>query len=329
MKKILIVMLVLGLMCATFAGCSSGETGSEGTPETSEKTYISLATGSVSGVYYPLGGAFSSIINNNIEGANCSVESTGGSVANILLIHEKESELAFVDASSTYNAVNSKGAFIDKNIENVRGILSLYPEAVQIVSTNSDIKSVMDLKGKKVAVGAVGSGTETMAKIIFELYGMSYDDITEDYLGFSDASTGLKDKTIDAAFIWAGVPTSGIMDLGSQHDITLINFEAQDIEKLKKVSPYCVPMSIDKDIYSSLTSDVTTIAIPALIVGDADLSEDFVYNFLVETFENIGVLQSAHVRGNDITLETALEGLDEIPLHPGAERFFKEKGLLK
>ena len=175
----------------------------------------------------------------------------------------------------------------------------------------------------------MGSGTEVMAKVILDIYGMSYDDIEEDFLGFSDASTGLKDKNIDAAFIWAGVPTAGVMDLGSQHEISLINLGEKDIEKLKEISPYCVPIHIDKTVYSSLTSDVTTIAIPAIMVAEAGLSEDFVYNFLVKTFENLSVLQNAHVRGNDITLETALDGLDEVPLHPGAEKFFKEKGLLK
>ena len=296
MKRSLVLFLIVGLICIAFTGCSSGETDSEGDSDVVEMNYISLATGSVSGVYYPLGGAFASIINNNIEGANCSVESTGGSIANILLVHDKEAELAFADASSTYNAIQGKGAFEGNKIDDVRGILSTYPEAVQIVSTNPEINSITDLKGKKVAVGAVGSGTETMAKLIFELYGMSYDDITVDFLGFSDASAGLKDKTIDAAFIWAGVPTSGIMDLGAQHEITMIDFKADEMKRLIQVSPYCIPMSIDKSIYSSLTSDVTTIAIPALIIGHKDLPEEFVYNFLVETFENIEVLQK-HMPG--------------------------------
>ncbi len=329
MKKLLALVLVGSLICTALTGCSSGGSETKETSGDSKKLLISLATGSVSGVYYPLGGAFASIINKNIEGANCSVESTGGSVANILLIAEKEAELAFVAASSAYEAEHNQGVFADKKVENVNGILSLYPEAVQIVSIDPNMKSVLDLKGKKVAVGSVGSGTEVMAKIILDIYDMSYDDIQEDYLGFSDASTGLKDKTIDAAFIWAGVPTSGVMDLGTQHEISLVNFEASEIERLKKISPYCVPISIDKSVYSSLSSDVTTIAIPAVLVGEAGLPEDFVYNFLVKTFENLNVLQNAHARGKDISLENALNGLDGIPLHPGAQKFYKEKGLLK
>jgi len=332
MKKFFILILVIALMGTLLIGCSSkeeasGETSEEAGTEYKEKL-VSIATGSVSGTYFPLGGAFSSIINKNMDGVNCSVESTGGSVANILLISENETELAFVAASSAFDALNKQGAFTDKNVDNISGILSLYPEAVQIISTNADIKSVSDLKGKKVAVGAVGSGTETMAKTILGLYGMTYDDITEDFLGFTDASTGLKDNTIDAAFIWAGVPTSGVMDLGSQHDISLINFEEQEVAKLKKISPYAISINIDKSVYSSLVSESTTIAIPAILIGDTELSEEFVYNLLVNTFENQTVLQNAHNRGFDITLETALDGLDGISLHPGAQKFYEEKGLL-
>lgn len=332
MKKNLIFLLVIVLAGSMLFGCdSSVESAGDvdvGDGEIKEK-FVSIATGSVSGTYFPLGGAFSSIINKNLEGVNCSVESTGGSVANILLISNEETELAFVAASSAYDSVKGQGAFVDNKIENVRGILSLYPEAVQIVSTDSNIKSVYDLKGKKVAVGAVGSGTETMARTILGIYGMSYDDITEDFLGFTDASTGLKDNTIDAAFIWAGVPTSGVMDLGSQHDISLINFEAEEVAKLKEISPYTVTIDIDKSIYSSLIEDCTTIAIPAILVGDSNLSEEFVYQLLVNTFENPEVLQKAHTRGYDITMETALEGLDGIEIHPGAIKYYKEKGLLK
>ncbi len=327
MKKNHLIIIVVCISLLLVTGCSTGDTDSQ-SGTSGDTTYLSIGTGSVSGVYYPLGGALASIINNNMEGYNCSVESTGGAVENCLLIAHGKIELGFSATSSIFEAQNKIGAFENEEISNLRGVVSLYPEVVQIVSTDSSIKSVEDLKGKRVAVGSAGSGTETIAKSILLLYGMTYDDIKVDYLGFGDAASGLKDNTIDAAFVWAGVPTSGLLDLGSQKDISMINFSDEKIEDLKTISPYVTAFEITQDYYSSLIENVQTIAIPAAIACDESLSEELVYDFLTALFENLDVMSSTHERGKDITLDSALEGMEGIELHPGAEKFYKEKGVL-
>lgn len=291
--------------------------------------YLSLGTGGVTGVYYPLGGALANIITNNIPGYNCTAESTGGAVENAMLIYRGKIDIGFVDASSAYNAQNKIGSFKDDNIENLRGLVSIYPEAVQLITLDKNIDSIADLKGKKVAVGSPGAATEVMARDLLALYDMTYDDIEEDFLGFGDASAGLKDRTIDAGIIWAGVPTSGIMELGAQHNVKMLNFTDDMVAKLKVSHPFCVPMKITKNHYSSLISDVNTIAVPATLQCSAELPDEFVYNFLTALFDNLDLISGAHARGGDLSLETALDGMDKIELHPGAVKFYKEKGVLK
>lgn len=321
MRKILTLTMVICLLAMSVVGCG-------GSDASTKTQYISLGTGSVTGVYYPLGGAIASLITNNIEGYDCVAESTGGAVENCVLISEGNLEIGFVAASTLYDAQNEINEFEGKDGSNVLGCFSFYPEVVQIVSTDPNIKSVPDLKGKRVAVGQSGSGTEVMARKVLELYGLSYDDIYADYLGFGDAADGLKDKVVDAAFCWAGIPTANILDLGTQHDISMISFSNEDIMKLREELPYCVPTEINKEYYSSLVETAQTFSIPAVIACSADLSEEFVYDLMVTVFDNLDVLAQAHDRGADLSLDTALDGLDDIKLHPGAEKFLKEKGVL-
>ena len=313
-----IMMLLVAIFISTSCAVASAAT-----------TYLSLGTGGVTGVYYPLGGAIANLITQKIPGYSCTAESTGGAVENAMLIYKDKIDIGFVDASSAYNAPRKKGAFANEDVKNLRGLVSVYPEAVQVVTLDKNIKTINDLKGKKVAVGSPGSGTEVMAKDLLNLYGITYNDIKEDFLGFGDASSGLKDKTLDAAFIWAGVPTSGIMELGTQHKVRLLNFSADMVKKLKNSHPFCVPVSITSKQYGSLMEDITTIAIPATLQCRAALSDEFVYDFLTVLFDNLPQIAGAHARGGDLSLKSALYGMDVNNLHSGAKKFYKEKGLIK
>lgn len=317
MKKLCSLLIALALVLSTMTGCGQTE------------KYLSIGTGSVMGVYYPLGGALSTLINDNVDGYNCAAEATGGAVENATLIMEKKLDIGFVAASTLYDAQNGLGSFEGKDTDQCLAVFSFFPEVVQILSTNENIKTVEDLRGKKVAVGQIGSGTETMARTILSLYGMTYDDIEADYLGFGDAASGLKDNTVDAAFTWAGVPTASVLELGATHDISIINFTDEELDALMEISSYCVPATITKDIYPSLYQDAQTFSIPAIVCCSADLSEDFVYDFLVTVFDNLDTLAKTHERGGDLSLETALDGLSGAKLHPGAEKFFREKGVIE
>lgn len=316
MKKYIALILALILVAACFVGCGAKE------------QYLSVGTGSVMGVYYPLGGAIASLITDEIEGYSCAAESTGGAVENATLIINGELDLGFVVASTLYDAQNGLNSFEGTDGDQCLAIFSFFPEVVQILSTDESIKTIEDLKGKKVAVGQIGSGTETMARVILELYGMSYDDIEEDFLGFSDAASGMKDNTVDAAFTWAGIPTASVLELGTTHGISMIDITDDKLAELTEQFSYCVPSTITADYYPSLYAEAQTFSIPAIVCGSANLSEEFVYDLLVAVFNNLEQLAQTHERGGDLSLETALDGLDGIKLHPGAEKFYREKGLI-
>ena len=206
-----------------------------------------------------------------------------------------------------------------------------YATIVTLVKADSEYAnatSIADLAGKKVAVGSAGSGTEVMARTLLGLYGMTYDDIEEDFLGFGDASTGLKDKTLDAAIIWAGAPTSGLLELGAQNDFYMIDIPADKMAELKASQPFCVEATMDSSIYSGMKNTATTIGVPATICAREDLSEQLVYDFLVATFDNLQTVAESHTQGANLSLETCLMGLESAELHPGAVKFYTEKGLL-
>ena len=329
MKKFLALALSL-LMILSLAACGSKDTDAEQNdgPSSGKDTYLSLGTGGVTGTYYPLGGAFANIITNNIDGYTCTAESTGGAVENAWMLARGEIDIGFVAASTLYQAQHSDGDFSDGTAASIKGIVSIYDEVVQIVSCDPSITSIEDLRGKKVAVGSAGSGTEVMARDLLTLYGMSYDDIEEDFLGFGDASNGLKDKTLDAAFIWAGMPTSGLLELGAQNDFYMINIPTEKIEELKKSQPFCVEVKVDNTTYSAMKNTATTIAIPASLAVREDLDENLVYNFLSYLFDNLDKVAEAHTQGANLSLDTALLGLDVDNLHPGAVKFYTEKGIL-
>ena len=316
MKKAISLFLVCLLILSGFAGCAAAD------------RYLSVGTGSVMGVYYPLGGTLSSLISDKLEGFRCSAEATGGAVENATLIQKGQLDLGFVVASTLYDAQNGLNAFAGTDGSQCLALFSFFPEVVQILSTDKNIRTIEDLKGKRVAVGQIGSGTETMARTILQLHGMSYADIEEDYLGFSDAASGLKDNTVDAAFTWAGIPTASVLELGTTHSISMVGFSDEKLEALTRQFPYCLHTQLTPDHYPSLHAPAQTFSIPAVVCASAALSEDFVYDLLAAVFDNLALFAQAHDRGGDLSLETALDGLTGIRLHPGAERFYRDKGLL-
>lgn len=320
MKKLKPIIGIILVLTMILTGCSKNNV---------KTKYLSMGTGSVTGVYYPLGGALASIVTNNVDGNNCAAESTGGAVENAGLLIDGKLDLGFVAASTLYDAQHGLNSFEGKDGTKIQALFSFFPEVVQILSVDPDIKTISDLKGKRVAVGSAGSGTEVMARAILDIYGMSYDDIKEDFLGFGDAATGLKDGTCDVAFTWAGIPTASVMELCATHKISMISFTDEELQKLMTVSNYCVPAKITKETYPKMYEDAQSFSIPAIICANADLDEQFVYDFMAAVFDNMDLLAKTHERGADLSLETALDGLDGATLHPGAEKFFREKGLLK
>ncbi|MBU5312015.1 TAXI family TRAP transporter solute-binding subunit [Tissierella carlieri] len=315
------IAVVLLLLMYLVVGCTSN-TASKG-------IYISIATGGTAGTYYPLGGALAKIFNDNIDGVNANVQSTGASVENVGLISKGEAEIAFIQNDITYYATTGTEAFEGKEkVTNLRGMAMIYPELVQIIATEeSGIKTVEDLKGKKVAIGAPGSGVEANARQVLAVHGMTYDDLGKaDYLSFNEAADQLKNKQIDAAFLTAGIPTSAVTEVGQTSKIVVVPIASDKISKLSEAYPFYTEVVIPADTYSGQSQDITTAAVMAMLVVSDKLEDDLVYNLTKEMFEKRQVIIDTHSRGNDLKLETALKGMP-IELHPGAKRYYDEKGI--
>ena len=287
-----------------------------------------LATGGTAGTYYPFGGAMAKIWNSKIPGMNVTAQTTGASAENIRLINRKEAELALVQSDILDFAYQGKETFKEK-ITSVSAIAVLYPEIIQIVvRAESPIKSFADLKGMKVGVGAPGSGTEANFRQLLDVYGMKKEDVKGQFLSFAESADQFKDKHIDAFIVTAGIPNSAIMDISTQHSIRLLNLPPDIISKLTQKYPFLSPAKVPANTYKGQTEDVNTVAVNAVLVASNELKEDVVYSLTKALFENQAELASAHAKGKELSLETAVKGVS-IPFHPGAVKYYKEKGLMR
>ena len=295
-----------------------------------ERQFIAIATGGTGGTYYPLGGALAQMLSNNVEGLIVTAQTGNASIANCNLISRGQIETAFSQANTTYWSYSATGILKDAQpITNLRGIASLYPETIHIIANKaSGIKTIEDLKGKRVGVGAPNSGTAADAEIILNAHGITFDDIKADFLSFNEVAQRLIDGQIDAGFTTAGFPTSSIINIATKRDIVLIPMSAEKIKELVEAIPYYGATVIPGGLYKGVDEDVPALATPALWICDAKLSPTLVYKMTKALWEHRDVLEKVHSQGKNITLETALDGIG-IPLHPGAESYYKEVGLIK
>lgn len=312
-----VLSLILVFAVSMIAGC--------GGDKASEKNFINIGTGGTAGTYYPLGGAVAEILNKNIPNMSASAQSTGATVANINMLKENSVEMAFVQNDIIYYAANGIEMFKDKKVDSLRGIATLYPETVQIVTLESSvIQSVADFKGKRVAVGAMGSGVEANARQIMEVYGITYDDIDVQYLSFGEAAGALKDGNVDAAFVTAGFPTAAIQDIASQNKILLLPVEADKADALAVKYPFYTKTTVPADTYAGLTTDTPAVSVMAMLVVNDKVDDQLGYDITKAIFTNLDRLKASHAVGKMITKEGAREGMP-IPLNGGAEKFFDEK----
>ena len=315
MKKILAILLTLALVFS-FAAC-----GGNGA------TTMSMGTGSPTGTYYAYGGILCQYITNN-AGITANAVSTGGSKDNIQGINDKDYSLGTVQSDVMHYAWNGTRSFeTDGKITSFRTIAGLYAEAVQLVTTNPDIKTVADLKGKKVSIGAPGSGVYFNAIDILTAAGLTEQDIKPQYQNFDQSAEGLKDGKIDAAFIVAGAPTPAITELCMTKDTArIVPIDGDIAEALMKSNTFYSVYKIPANSYANQTEEIATVTVKATLIVDADASEDDVYNITKAIFDNIDSIKAEHAKGAELTLENATEGLT-VPFHAGAAKYFKEKGI--
>lgn len=325
MKKAFAIFLTGLMLIALLAGCGGSQTADNKAP--AKPTQMILATGGTAGTYYPFGGAMAQIFNKTAN-VNVTAQATGASIENLRLVNKKDAELAMVQSDMMDYAFNGKEAFKEK-LTDIRGIAILYPEIIQVVvRSDSNINTIADLKGKKVGVGAPGSGTEANFRQLLDAYGMDNKSISPQFLSFSESADQFKDKHIDAFIVTAGIPNSAIMDIAAQHSIRIINIPDDALAKLTQKYPFLAPVTIPPNTYKGQAEAVKTVAVMATLIVNSQVKEDVVYNITKSLFENQADLGKAHAKGKELKLETATKGMS-IPLHPGAAKYFKEKGIVK
>jgi len=287
-----------------------------------------LATGGTAGTYYPFGGAMAKIWNSKIPGMNVTAQATGASAENIRLVNKGEAELALVQSDTIDFAYNAKEAFKEK-LTKMSVVAVLYPEIIQIaIQGDSPAKGFADLKGKKIGVGAPGSGTEANFRQLLDVYGMKKEDVNAQYLSFSESAEQFKDKHIDAFIVTAGIPNAAIMDVGAQRDVKLLSIPPDMVAKLTQKYPFLAAAKIPVNTYKNQNAEVSTVAVNAVLIASSALKDDVVYNLTKALFENQAELASAHSKGKELNLQAAVKGVS-IPFHPGAVKYYKEKGLMK
>ena len=286
-----------------------------------------LGTGGTTGTYYAVGGVMATVLNPVMKESSLTVTSTGASKANIQLVDVGEADLAIVQNDVMYYAYTGTDLFEDEGAyETFSTVAGLYDETVQIITCNSDIKSVEDLKGKTVSVGDAGSGVEFNAKQILGAYDMSFDDINVVNASFGDSADSLKDGKIDAAFIVAGAPTTAVVDLATTKDVSLVQLDEEHIKKLQENYDFYTETVIPADTYKGVSEDATTVSVRATLIASNDVSEDAVYELLKAMFDNQKDLIAGHAKFEFLNLEDAVKGIS-VPFHPGAKKYFEEQGV--
>lgn len=320
LKKILAVGLAAVFIVGALAGCGGGDNNKA----SAQKKFLNIGTGGTAGTYYPIGGAMAEILNKNIEGMNATAQSTGASVANINMLKDGSIDLAIIQNDITYYAANGQEMFKDKKVENLRGIATLYPETCQVVTVESTgIKTIADLKGKRVSVGAAGSGVEANARQILAAYGITYDDIDVQYLSFGESSSALKDGNVDAAFLTAGFPTAAVQDLASQNKVRVLAVDSDKADQLIAKYPFYTKTVIPAGTYNGFNESVPTVSVMAMLVASDKVDDQMGYSIAKALFSNLERIKEAHAVGKLITKEGALKGMP-IPMNAGAEKYFKE-----
>jgi uncharacterized protein len=298
-----------------------------------QRMFFGIATGGTGGTYYPLGGMLAQLISNKatVDGKKISAtaEAAGASVGNAKLLANKEIESAFVAADILDAAYNGKGQFDKAPVKNLRALGALYPETVQLITrADMGINSVRDLKGKSVSSGSPGSGQYQLMTDLLKAYGMTRADVKEDLSSFSQAVDKIKDGNLNATLITAGVPTSAVTDFAQSHALKVIPLAGPEIVALQKEQPYYANVPLPANAYKGQAAAVPTLAVMAVWATHDGVPDNVAYEVTKALYENTTIMGQVHVQGKNITLGTAL-AVGTVPLHPGAIRYFKEKGVIK
>lgn len=334
MKKILALILAL---CMVFALCACGNSPAPAeskaptesdapadapaeAPVVNDK--LTFTTGGDTGTYYAYGSVLAQYVSSN-TGLDVTAVTGNGSQANVEDLDSGAVQLGFCQSDVMSYAYTGTNLFADTGaVDSFSVVAALYMEQVQIVTLNPDIKTVEDLRGKSVSIGASGSGVYFNALDVLGVYGMTEADIKPVYQSFGDSAESLKDGKIDAAFIVAGAPTTAITDLSTGSQVYLVSIDDDHIGQLIEKSPYYTAYTVSADTYG-MPEDCQTVAVGAVVLARDDVSEDAIYAFVSTIFENAADIQ--HGKAEELDLEFAAS-ITDVPYHAGAAKYFAEKG---
>lgn len=311
----MIAVCLCALLAFSMAACSAGGSAK-----------LTMGTGSPSGTYYAFGGVLAQYMQNHTD-ASVTVVSTDGSKSNIQGIDAGDYQLATVQSDVMAYAWQGLRSFeSDGKTGSFRVIAGLYSEAVQLVTMDPSIQSVSDLRGKRVSIGAPGSGVYFNAMDVLAAAGLTESDIEPQYLSFADSTDGLKDGKIDAAFIVAGAPTAAITELCTTNSAYLVPIDGEIAAKLMADSPFYTSYIIPAGTYAGQESDISTITVKATLIVSADVDDDTVYALTKAIFDNASAIATENGKGAELSIENATAGMT-VPFHTGAARYFAEMGV--
>lgn len=315
------------------AACGSNDAGGEGTDtneSSSGQTELNFPTASTTGTIYPLGAAMANIWNDEMDGIRVNAQGSNGGVENLNLLKEGEGHISFATAGIVWEAYNGERGFEGRSYEDVRVMAGLYYNPNQfVVREDSGVESVGDLEGKAFAPGAVGSTPEVESSIILPAYGIDYPDgIEENFIGFTEAIDLMRNNQIDGALIQAGLPTAAVTEMTATAGGKLIGIEEDVRKDLMDEYPWYSEVTIPAGTYENQDEDVETLGIKMLLLVDASLDEDMVYEMTKVFWENLDELEEAHQIVEQIDLNEATTDLSGIPLHDGAKRYYEEEDVL-
>jgi uncharacterized protein len=299
-----------------------------------QQNKLLFATGGIAGTFYPLGGAIAQVLNKSIPNLNVTVQSSGGSVENARLLGTKGAELGLCMNDIAYYAQNSLEVFKAKNEKytNFMAMVNIYPDVVQIFARkDGPIQSIADFKDKKISVGPPGSGTEISARQVLGIYGLDFKtrkDFRPSYLSFAESADHFKDKRIDGAYFVVAVPNAAIQDINVMHPVRFLEIDDATFQKVIKAYPLYARFEVPANSYQGIPNPVKTIAVYSALMVREDVPADLVYQMTKVILEQRAVIAQGHGAGKYIQPETATAGIS-VPFHPGAQKYLKEKGLLK
>ena len=296
-----------------------------------KKVNLSFPTAATTGALYPLGAGIANVWNTKLDTVNARVQASNGGLQNLNLLKSGDAQISFAVSSIAYEAVHGQKGFKDRAYTDLRVLAGLYYNPNQVVARkDSGVNSLADFKGKRFAPGAVGGTTEGESRVHFTAAGLNYPDALKlERVGFTESIDLMRNKQLDGAWIMAGLPTAAVTEMCATADGKLVGMDDALIATLQEANPWYSKFVIPAGTYDGQDADVSTTAVKMLLLTDASLPDDLAYSLAKTLWENLEDVRKAHAVMKVVTPDMAVKDLSGLPLHPGAEQYYKEVGLLQ